>query len=325
MSSTADEDAELDRQLDNGLELFRFLDGKDVFEAFYKKDLARRLLMGRSASSDAERNMLGKLKTESGSSFTHNLEQMFKDQSLAKEEMAAYKTWREGSGSKDKVDLNVSVLSASAWPTYPDTELALPPDVLKLHDAFEGFYKNKHTGRRLTWKHGLAQCVVKATFDKGTKELLVSGFQAVILELFNQVGRDDPLSYEQIAGATNLSGGDLERTLQSLACGKVRVLTKAPKGREINKTDTFTVNNKFTDPKLRVKINQIQLKETKEEVQETHERVAADRQFETQAAIVRIMKSRKTLPHAQLVAEVITQTKSRGAMDPADIKQNIEK
>jgi cullin-4 len=34
-----------------------------VFEAFYKKDLARRLLMGRSASADAERSMLSRLKT----------------------------------------------------------------------------------------------------------------------------------------------------------------------------------------------------------------------------------------------------------------------
>lgn len=36
--------------------------GKDVFEAFYKKDLAKRLLLGRSASVDAEKSMLSKLK-----------------------------------------------------------------------------------------------------------------------------------------------------------------------------------------------------------------------------------------------------------------------
>ena len=59
---TGDDDAELGRQLDRVLELFRFIEGKDVFEAFYKKDLARRLLMGRSASADAERNMLARLK-----------------------------------------------------------------------------------------------------------------------------------------------------------------------------------------------------------------------------------------------------------------------
>lgn len=102
-------------------------------------------------------------------------------------------------------------------------------------------------------------------------------------------------------------------------------MSKTPKGRDIGENDQFSVNDSFTDPKYRIKINQIQLKETKEENKETHERVAADRHYETQAAIVRIMKSRKTITHAELVAEVITATKSRGVLDPADIKKNIEK
>ena len=58
-----DEDTEVNNQLDQVLDLFRFVHGKAVFEAFYKKDLARRLLMGRSASNDAERSMLARLKT----------------------------------------------------------------------------------------------------------------------------------------------------------------------------------------------------------------------------------------------------------------------
>lgn len=121
------------------------------------------------------------------------------------------------------------------------------------------------------------------------------------------------------------AAAELKRTLQSLACARYRVLTKSPKGKEVNETDTFTVNLNFSDPKYRIKINAIQLKETKEENKETHERVAADRHYETQAAIVRIMKSRKTITHPDLVAEVIKATKSRGVLDPVDIKKNIEK
>lgn len=44
------------------INLFISVLGKDVFEAFYKKDLAKRLLHGRSASVDAEKSMLSKLK-----------------------------------------------------------------------------------------------------------------------------------------------------------------------------------------------------------------------------------------------------------------------
>ena len=60
---SADEDVEITRSLDQVLDLFRFVHGKAVFEAFYKRDLARRLLLGRSASSDAEKSMLTRLKS----------------------------------------------------------------------------------------------------------------------------------------------------------------------------------------------------------------------------------------------------------------------
>ena len=93
----------------------------------------------------------------------------------------------------------------------------------------------------------------------------------------------------------------------------------------MNATDEFSYNPGFSDAKMRIKINQVQLKETKEENKTTHERVAADRHYETQAAIVRIMKSRKLITHAELVAEVIKATRSRGVLEPADIKKNIEK
>ena len=68
------------------------LQGKDVFEAFYKKDLAKRLLLGRSASTDAEKNMITKLKTECGSQFTNKLEGMFKDVDLSREIMMSFKS-----------------------------------------------------------------------------------------------------------------------------------------------------------------------------------------------------------------------------------------
>lgn len=322
-ASTGDEDAELDRQLEQGLELFRFIEGKDVFEAFYKKDLARRLLMNRSASQDAEKAMLAKLKAECGSSFTHNLEQMFKDQELARDEMVGYKQSLPNT-SKTTLDLQVNVLCSAAWPTYPDVAVNLPPEVARHIEKYDRHYKMKHSGRKLTWKHALSHSIVKAHFDRGTKELLVSGFQAIVLVLFNDIGPGGNLSYTDIASATGLIEVELKRTLQSLACAKVRPLTKVPKSREINDTDTFIVNTGFSDPKIRIKINQIQLKETKEENKETHDRVYQDRQYETQAAIVRIMKSRKTMSHQVLISEVIDQTKKRGQVEIGEIKKNIE-
>lgn len=55
---------------------------------------------------------------------------------------------------------------------------------------------------------------------------------------------------------------ELRRTLQSLACGKARVLLKSPKGKEVEDGDTFTFNGEFKHKLFRIKINQIQMKET---------------------------------------------------------------
>ncbi|KAL9606794.1 MAG: hypothetical protein Q9179_000001, partial [Wetmoreana sp. 5 TL-2023] len=283
--SSVDEDDEINKQLDQVLELFRFVHGKAVFEAFYKRDLARRLLLNRSASADAEKSMLTRLKSECGAGFTHNLEQMFKDVELAREEVASFKSMLEESGSKPKIDLNVNVLSASAWPSYPDVPLIVPRDVQQAASVFEQHYKVKHSGRRLAWKHSLAHCQLKANLPKGNKELVVSSYQAVVLLLFKDRLVNNEVPYNEIQAATGLDDTELKRTLQSLACAKYRILSKIPKGKDVNDTDTFSLNNNFSDPKYRIKINQIQAKETKEENKETHERVAADRAYETQAAI----------------------------------------
>ena len=53
---------DIDVLLDKVMMLFRFIQEKDVFEKYYKQHLAKRLLLGKSCSDDAERNMIGKLK-----------------------------------------------------------------------------------------------------------------------------------------------------------------------------------------------------------------------------------------------------------------------
>ena len=322
-----DEDEQMNQQLDRVLELFRFVNGKATFEAFYKTHLAKRLLMNRSASADMEKSMLTKLKAECGANFTQNLEQMFKDVELSKEDNASYKTRLVERGEQQPVDLSVNILSSASWPSYREVEIEIPTAVQQAARLFEANYLSKHSGRKLDWKHSEAHCLLRADFSRGRKELIVSAYQAVVLLAFNECAAGDAatLSYADLQAATKLVDAELQRTLQSLACARYRVLTKTPRGKDVSRTDTFTFNAGFADPKYRIKINQIQLKETKEENKATHERVAADRRFETQAAVVRIMKGSKSMKHAQLVAAVIDATKSRGSIDPDDIKKQIEK
>eukprot|EP01024_Parvocaulis_polyphysoides_P010822 TRINITY_DN13801_c0_g2_i2.p3 TRINITY_DN13801_c0_g2~~TRINITY_DN13801_c0_g2_i2.p3 ORF type:complete len:129 (-),score=13.48 TRINITY_DN13801_c0_g2_i2:87-473(-) len=97
---------------------------------------------------------------------------------------------------------------------------------------------------------------------------------------------------------------------------------KIPKGPEVDDTDEFMFNEDFTYSLYRIKINTIQLKETEEENKKTNEQVLQDRQYQIDAAIVRIMKTRKSLSHTLLVTELIQQL--RFAVRPPDLKKRIE-
>lgn len=310
-------DDELDKILDKILVLFRFIHGKDVFEAFYKKDLAKRLLVGKSASVDAEKSMLLKLKQECGSGFTMKLEGMFKDIELSKDIMVAFDQQYQ---NKSSISLTVNVLTMTYWPTYPPAQVLLPPEMAKLQERFTDFYKKKHHGKNLQWQPALGHCLVKGYYDKSnTKEFQLSLYQSLVLILFND---RDEIGYEDIKEATKIEENELKRTLQSLACGKATVIIKNSKGVDIRQDDTFTYNKDFKHKLYRIKINQVQLKETQEENEATVEKVFQDRQYQVDAAIVRIMKMRKTLAHTQLISEVVNQLKF--PIKQPDIKKRIE-
>uniref|UniRef100_A0A9J8B623 Cullin-4B n=1 Tax=Cyprinus carpio carpio TaxID=630221 RepID=A0A9J8B623_CYPCA len=312
-------DEELEKMLDKIMIIFRFIYGKDVFEAFYKKDLAKRLLVGKSASVDAEKSMLSKLKHECGAAFTSKLEGMFKDMELSKDIMVQFKQHMQCQNIPGNIELTVNILTMGYWPTYVPMEVHLPPEMVRLQEIFKTFYLGKHSGRKLQWQSTLGHCVLKAEFKEGRKELQVSLFQTLVLLMFNE---GEEFSLEDIKLATGIEDGELRRTLQSLACGKARVLTKIPKSKDVEDGDKFSCNDDFKHKLFRIKINQIQMKETVEEQASTTERVFQDRQYQIDAAIVRIMKMRKTLSHNLLVSEVYNQLKF--PVKPADLKKRIE-
>lgn len=71
--------------------VFKFLEDKDVFQKFYTKHLAKRLVNGTSASDDAEASMISKLKEACGYEYTNKLQRMFTDMSISKDLNAGFK------------------------------------------------------------------------------------------------------------------------------------------------------------------------------------------------------------------------------------------
>jgi cullin-4 len=142
---------------------------------------------------------------------------------------------------------------------------------------YSDYYKSKHSGYVLDWNHGLGTMILRARFRSGLKELSVSMYQGIALLLFST---SIEISFRDIREQTNMSKDnvctagyvlnipllldhdELRRTLQSLACGKKKVLKKIPPGKEVDDTDVFRYNADFEDPHPKIHINSIQAKES---------------------------------------------------------------
>ncbi|KAJ2787111.1 hypothetical protein GGI15_000987 [Coemansia interrupta] len=317
-SKSASTEDEMDELLDRVLVLFRFIQGKDMFEAYYKRDLAKRLLYNKSASIDTEKSMLQKLKSECGAGFTNRLEGMHRDMEVS-EELAT--TFAEARASKDQdaINFHPTVLTLAFWPNYDQIQLVVPRQVDDAQEEFVEFYSAKHQSRNLQWQHNLGTCLLKVTFDEGVKELQLSIVQGTIMLLFTE---EDELDYMRIQQMTGLEDVELKRALQSLACGKYRVLTKDPKSRDVASTDRFSFNSQFKCPLARVRISQIAVKEDDKEDRGVEEHVHQDRMVSIDAALIRIMKARRSLEHSALVTELMGQL--RFNTSTSDVKERLE-
>ena len=143
----------------------------------------------------------------------------------------------------------------------------------------------------------------------------------VILMLFNE---KDELSCKEIQAFTEIALEDLKRNLQSLVKSTLLLSSSSSKSK-VEETDTFQVNHNFKSKFHKVKISLSTIvKENVVDIAKTNKKITEDRKLAIQAAIVRIMKSRKTLTHNQLVSEVTRQLTSRFPPDPIFIKKQIE-
>lgn len=303
-------EGEVDLLLDNGITLLRYVNDKDLFETYYKKHLSRRLLMKRSASMDAERQIISRMKMEVGNQFTQRIEAMFRDMAISEDMTAGYKDHiaRTGSGDKKRVELDVNVLTSTMWPMEAMSSsresvqrtCTFPKEVESVKQSFEQFYLSKHNGRKLSWQPSMGTADVRATFHRSNgkvarHELNVSTYAMVILLLFNDVPDGTSLTFEEIQERTQIPEHDLMRNLQSLAVApKTRVLKKDPMSKDVKPMDRFFFNHDFQSMFTKVRIGVVSSGTNKventDERRDTEKKMNEERGSSIEAAIVRIMK-----------------------------------
>ncbi len=303
---------EVDSLLEKGITLLRYIQDKDMFERYYKKHLSRRLLMKRSISMDAERQMISKMKLEVGNTFTQKIEAMFKDMSVSEDLTDNYKKHVSQLGDRDpaRAEIDVNILTSTMWPleamatAYNKNEdqpkIIFPAQIERIRQGFEKFYLEKHSGRQLTWQANMGTADLRAYFPnmkgmKKTREINVSTYAMVILLLFNDLPPGQALTCEDIQAKTNIPWNELTRNIQSMtvAVPKNRVLVKEPMTKDVKPSDKILFNETFYSPFQKFKINTIMSGNRVEdsiERSETEKKNNDTRAGVIEAAIVRIMK-----------------------------------
>ncbi|CAI0379173.1 unnamed protein product [Linum tenue] len=281
--------------LEKVVKLLAYISDKDLFAEFYRKKLARRLLFERSAN-----------------------EEHVTDLTLAKDNQNEFENYLSNNpNAHPGIDLSVNVLTTGFWPSYKSSDLNLPSEMVRGVQVFKEFYDTKSKHRKLTWIYSLGSCQLIGNFEAKKIEMVVSTYQAAILLLFNT---SDRLSYSEIMTQSNLGHEDLVRLLHSLSCAKYKILIKEPISKTVSPNDIFEFNPKFTDRMRRIKIPLPVVDERKKVVED----VDKDRRYAIDAAIVRIMKSRKVLGHQQLVSECVEQLSRMFKPDIKAIKKRME-
>jgi cullin 1 len=282
-SSTSIEEAELERTLTQIMTVFKYIEDKDVFQKFYSRMLARRLVHSNSSSDDAETSMISKLKEACGFEYTNKLQRMFQDMQISKDLNREFRDHLEGVGYTKAVDSAFSILGTGFWPlTPPSTQFNPPPEIAAEIERFTLFYKHKHDGRKLTWLWHLCKGEIKTGYCKNSKTpftFQVSIYQMAILLLFNE---KDTYNYEDMLSATQLSNEVLDQALAVIL--KAKVLLMSGSGDKPGPGATFKLNYDFKNKKIRVNLNLGGVKEAKQEEVETNKTIEEDRKLVLQVS-----------------------------------------
>ena len=324
-SPKAASESEIEDKLRRSITVFKYVDDKDVFQKFYSRMLAKRLIHQQSQSMDAEEMMIDDLKRACGYEFTNKLHRMFTDMSVSADLNAKFTaTLREGDGENQLgTGFGVKVLQAGAWP------LALPPSPGPFHvpqqleksiQAFETFYHMQFSGRKLTWLHHLSQGELKFNYLKKSYLVTVQTYQMALLLLFEHC---DAIPCREAAASLRLSHEQLVKHAASLV--DCKILNKSTEeSSELEEDTILTLNFDYSNKRTKFRVTGVLQRDAPQDAEATHRSVDEDRKMFLQAAIVRIMKSRKLLRHNQLIQEVLSQSKVTFAPSIGMIKKCIE-
>ena len=289
------------------------------------------------------------MKGECGAQYTAKLEGMYNDIELATNLRQQYYDFVVSDSSfVNPVEFEPTVLTTGYWQQPVQHKITIPDHLQKHMNHYNEYYTSKYAGRRIVWQHSLGFIHLKAKFpeSKSPYQIVLTEYMGLIMLLFNSEDNETTpsLTVQQIMESTNLPLDEVIRSLISLSKGAKdktknhRLLshqkhdTTSPRDGVqggILPDDSFTVNRRFKSKTIRMKIpllstkQEAATKQAQEEEQVT-EALNRDRGSAIDAAIVRLLKTRKVIKHQELITELMESGMLKFSFQPSDVKKRIE-
>ncbi|KAJ8707614.1 hypothetical protein PYW07_011291 [Mythimna separata] len=329
-------DADVDDKLAAAIVVFKYVDDKDVFQKYYARALARRLIHQLSASMEQEEAMINRLKAACGYEFTNKLHRMFTDVAVSADLNAKFQQHLRDNNLATSTGFFIQVLQAGAWPLGGAMAPLAPPQQLERPARlFEAFYRASFNGRRLAWLHHLCTGDLRTRYTPRLYHISATTPQCALLLSFETV---DVWNARELRDSLQLAGDAWHRHLRPLLDAGLLIATGDVGSETEDDTSadaTIALNLAFSCKRTKVRLTCANAPNhpggssssnsgTAAEPGETAAHCDDDRKMYLQAAIVRIMKQRKVLRHTELIQEVVSQARGSFAPSVAMIKKCIE-
>jgi hypothetical protein len=242
------------------------------------------------------------------------MERMFKD---AEDSLILAQDWTDSIQNASlplQAPTNLLVLTAGVWPQMHESSLKLPPQMLSACENFSSWYTSKFGKQRnLLWRCHLASADLKCTYGSRAYTITMPIPCMVIMLQFDQ--HSGPLSLKQLVDITGINDAALLPFLDTLTSSHHPLL--------LAKSGAWLVNEDFSSKHLRFSLQSTTITGIfdHEMLNCTKAKVVVCRDQLLDAAIVRIVKSRKIIAHSALLHEVGSQLSAFFEPRPSDIKK----
>lgn len=297
-----------DQKMDRYLSFITLCKDKDIFIEYYKLQFAKRIInLGDEDSTLVynERKMISKIKTKFGVAFVGKLEGLMKEKIYSKDLTIEFR-------KESKLDIKMETLTfnSTQFPAVSNEALVVPNEISTYLVQYEKFYKSKHSSRKLTWFYSLGSIQLIGRWKSGEYTINLEPCYGFVLILFNSMPE---ISIKEIESILKMSSKRLNVILKKLEMRKMI---------QINGTKVC-LNEEFQSKNTRINFKEESVS-TKQEDKSIQKSVNLNRNFEIEACIVRIMKSKKIYSHKELVIETTKQLLPYFQVQPMDIRKRID-